>query len=120
MNLTEARSIVEKYRGCGSPRQEAAVWLLQEVTRLSEGSIAPDYLFATDAEEIARELREQARRSAEDLRIWVDHVIEAMDKHKSGAFDRGWIDTLQRRVALVASDIDRANGAVLVRGTARE
>ena len=79
-----------------------------------------DYLFATDAEDKARALRAQARQSAEDLRIWIHHVIDALDKHQSGAFDRGWIDILQRKTAMVAADIDRANGAVLVRGTPRE
>lgn len=78
-----------------------------------------DYLFATDAEEKSRELLAAARQSAVDLREWIDHVIEALDDHKGGAFDRGWIDALQKRVVSVAADVDRANGAVLVRGTPR-
>lgn len=78
-----------------------------------------EYLFATDAEQKSKELLDAARQATVDLQQWCGHVLKALDEHKGGAFDRGWIDGLQKRVIAVAADVDRANGAVLVRGAPR-
>ena len=83
-------------------------------------SSAMDWLFATTAEDIAKEYRDSALESAKDLRNWVDHIIAELPKCERGAFCAGWIDELIKKTYSVAYQVGQANGAVLVRGTKPE
>ena len=88
---------------------------LKIADRETEGKIT-EWLFATTAEDVAKEYRTEALESAQDLKNWVDHIIDELSKCRSGAFDAGWIDGLIKRTYSVAYQIGQANGAVLVRG----
>lgn len=117
-SLTSVESVRIEILGAGKavtiPASKILEWQEQEQQRVDRACAA---MFATTAEDVARELRQDAGNEVLALQRWAGEIWNALESHKHGAFDRGWITRLQEYVQTIANLIDRANGATLVRGT---
>jgi hypothetical protein len=70
----------------------------------------------TNAEEVAAERLEEAKKSVKSLQEWLVSMAKAMERRKEGAFDIGWCSTMMEKALKIYNEVARANGAVLVRG----
>ena len=72
-------------------------------------------LFDTNAEEVAKEMRDSAKKHLESLIRHANSTMKALKEHKSGAFSVGWCENMSIALSAFENDIARSNGAVLVR-----
>ena len=75
-----------------------------------------DYLENTTAEDVAKELREEALKEIESLKKGINYMEAELKKHEEGAFPISWCKEMLSMALSVYNNISRANGAILVRG----
>lgn len=74
-------------------------------------------MFDTNAEEVAKEMRNSAKKHLKDLISRAEITLEELGRHKKGAFAIAWASSMSENLLSFTNDIARANGAVLVRAT---